>query len=121
MSSNILIVEDDTQLGVLIRFIFQVDTDLNLFLAVNEFEAMKLMDEIQMDAVITDLQLNSHEGGISVVQMACDYDIPVAIMTADVTKSDEEYLELGVSWVIRKPFDTEILPQIAKRLASLND
>ena len=121
MPSNVLIVEDDTQLGILIDFIFKEHPDLRLFLAISEFEAMKFMDDFRMDAVITDLQLNSHEGGLSVVQMAVDYDIPVAVMTADVSLPGEEYLNLGAAWVIRKPFETSILPQIARRLASLND
>lgn len=121
MAINILIVEDDVQLRILIQFVFQPHLDINLYLAASEFEAMKLLDDLRMDAVITDLQLNSHEGGLSVVQMAVDYDIPIAVMTADVASPDEEYLNLGAAWVIRKPFDTNTLPQIARRLASLND
>lgn len=121
MTINLLIVEDDPQLGILIEFLFLNYPDINLHLARSEFEAMTLMDQVAMDAVITDMQLNSHQGGISVLQMAVDYDLPVAVMTADVSIPDEEYLDMGAAWIIRKPFDTEILPQIATRLASLND
>lgn len=121
MTINLLVVEDDPQLRLLIQFVFEDSSDFNFYLAANEFQAMKMMDEIHMDAVITDLQLNSHEGGLSVVQMAVDYDIPIAIMTADVASPEDEYTQMGVSWVIRKPFDTTILPQIARRLASLNE
>lgn len=121
MTIDLLIVEDDPQLRLLIQLVFEESFDFNFYLASNEFEAMKIMDSTPMDAVITDLQLNSHEGGLSVVQMAVDYDIPVAIMTADVASPEDEYLEIGASWVIRKPFDTTTLPQIARRLASLNE
>lgn len=121
MFPKVLIVEDDPQLRLLISFIFESHEDIDLYLAVDEFEAMNLMDKNTMDAVITDMQLNSHQGGISVLQMAVDYDIPVAIMTADVEIPDEEYLALGAAWIIRKPFDTSILPSISKRLVSLND
>lgn len=121
MLPKILIVEDDPQLRILINFIFDMHPEVETYLAANEFEAMSLMDKISMDAVITDMQLNSHQGGISVLQMAVDYDIPVAVMTADVSIPDEEYLAMGATWVIRKPFDTSILPSICLRLASLND
>ena len=121
MSPKILIVEDDPQLRILFEFIFDSHPELEIYLAKSEFEAMNLMDKIQMDAVITDMQLNSHQGGISVLQMAVDYDIPVAVMTADVSIPDEEYLRLGAAWILRKPFDTSILPSICLRLASLND
>lgn len=121
MAIKLLIVEDDPQLGILIEFVFLNFPEIQLYQARNEFEAMTLMDQVPMDAVITDMQLNSHQGGLSVLQMAVDYDLPVAVMTADVSIPDEAYLELGAAWIIRKPFDTEILPQIATRLASLND
>lgn len=121
MAINFLVVEDDPQLRLLIRLVFEGNSDFNFHSAANEFEAMKIMDENILDAVITDLQLNSHEGGLSVVQMAVDFDIPVAIMTADVASPEDEFLEMGASWVIRKPFDTTTLPQIARRLASLNE
>lgn len=121
MTINLLIVEDDPQLGILIEFLFANYSEIKLYLAKSEFEAMTLMDEVSLDAVITDMQLNSHQGGLSVLQMAVDYDLPVAVMTADVSIPDEEYLNLGAAWVLRKPFDAEILPQIATRLASLNE
>ncbi|MFM2103141.1 MAG: hypothetical protein RL740_228 [Actinomycetota bacterium] len=121
MTIKLLIVEDDAQLGLLIEFLFLSYPDIDLHLAKSEFEAMTLMDQYTMDAVITDMQLNSHQGGRSVLKMAVDYDLPVAVMTADVSVPDEEYLDLGAAWIIRKPFDTSILPQIALRLASLND
>lgn len=121
MLIKILIVEDDQQLGLLIEMVFSEYPEIQLYLAKNEFEAMILMDTVTMDAVITDMQLNSHQGGISVLQMAVDYDLPVAVMTADVSIPDQEYLDIGAAWIIRKPFDTTTLPQIAKRLASLND
>jgi len=121
MTIKLLVVEDDPQLSLLIEFVFSAHPDIEMHLAKNEFEAMNLLDKYAMEAVITDLQLNSHQGGLSVLQMAVDYDLPVAIMTADVTIPDEEYLELGAVWVIRKPFETSILPDIARRLVSLND
>lgn len=118
---KVLIVEDDPQLRALISFIFEAQSEIDLHLAASEYEAMNLMDKATMDAVITDLQLNTHQGGFSVLQMAVDYDIPVAVMTADVAIPDEEYLAMGAAWIIRKPFDTTTLPSIAMRLASLND
>lgn len=121
MSYKILIVEDDKQLIDLIRFAFEGHDKIDLILAPDEYSAMSLIEGNALDAVITDLQLNSHEGGTLVLQKALEYGLPVAVMTADVSHPDEYYTELGASWLIRKPFDTLDLPQIAIRLASLND
>lgn len=117
MMIRILFVEDDKFLNKLIALIFENNAGFKLFIAENEHSALNILSNTPLDVVITDLQLNSHQGGLSVLQDAHSRDLPVAVMTADVSEPDDFYLEKGAVLVIRKPFDTTQLPEIVTRLA----
>lgn len=118
MKIRILFVEDDRYLNKLISYIFETALDFSLFIAETEYSALEILDTVPLDGVITDLQLNSHEGGVSVLESAVSRDLPVAIMTADVSRPDDYYFERGAKIVIRKPFDTATLPDIARELVN---
>ena len=121
MKSRILFVEDDRFLNQITSFVFEELFDFKLFVADNEYSALSMLEEIPLDGVITDLHLNNFDGGISVLFSAVERDLPVAVMTADVAKPDDYYLNLGASMVLRKPFDSTELPHIAHKLVGIND
>lgn len=116
MKRRVLIVEDDTSVANLIRFVFKDEFDLELLIAGDEHSAKAILESECVDAVITDIQLNSHKGGLDVLKFARDRDLPVAVMTAGAVESDSFYLGEGAALVLHKPFDVLQLPHIAKEL-----
>lgn len=113
MIPNILIVEDDLEIGNLIlRYLKQSDFNVSL---TGEARAMdKILAETRVDLIILDLMLPGEDGLSICRRLRASSDVPIIMLTAQ--KDDIERivgLEMGADDYITKPFNPrELLARI---------
>jgi signal transduction histidine kinase/ActR/RegA family two-component response regulator len=116
--ARILVVEDETYVGDLIREIL-VDSGNHVVLAGNGVEALQLLEQNTFDAVFTDVGLPGMNGWeLSRTIRARFGEIPIAVITGwgDAVGS-EELKEHHINWVVTKPFTVERLTSLAAEVA----
>ncbi len=117
---QILVVEDDEEMRILLEKILTKE-DYKIYLAKNGDEGLKKIDEIKnLNLVLSDIKMPECNG-MDMLQSALKKhpDLPVILITAfgDV----EQYLEamnLGACEYLMKPFKTQDLLDIIKRVLS---
>ncbi|HLE40980.1 MAG TPA: response regulator [Nitrospirota bacterium] len=112
---NILIVDDNTFIldglattfGILLR-------DYTILTAENGMQAVKIMESVPVDLVLTDLSMPVMDGYQLIEHTKKIYPhIPVFVMTGVYTADVAERLRpLGVSHCTEKPFDYEELAHV---------
>ncbi len=110
MDKTILIVEDDQELGEVLRSILQ-EAGYIVRIARDGVEALQMVQQTHPDLVVLDLGLPTLSGETVCLEIKKNYsDIPVIILTArnhsqDIVKG----LNLGADDYIPKPFETDVL------------
>lgn len=108
MSQRVLFVDDDEQILTLYpRFFRYSSTEVDL--ASNLDEALALIEQQAYDLVITDLRLTQSQAfeGFQLIREARSrgHDIPFVIITGlNAQEIHEPLLELGIEYVLYKPF-----------------
>lgn len=111
---NILVVEDDTNLGNLVRKLI-LDEGLPVLLASNSKEGLEYLNQHSIDVLISDLQLPD-EDGLSLIRKALQIQPHIAsiIMTGwGSLETAIAGIRLGVCDYVTKPFNRQ---QIIKSL-----
>ncbi|MGH2594167.1 MAG: response regulator transcription factor [Anaerolineae bacterium] len=109
MAEKILIIEDDPQIGDVVRLLLEQD-GFEVVLALDGLEGLRRLYETQPDLVILDLMLPQMDGWEVCRRIRELSIVPVIIMTS--RRSDEEKikgLRMGADDYIVKPFDPQEL------------
>lgn len=109
MAENILIIEDDPQIGDVVRLLLEQD-GFEVVLALDGPEGLRRLYETQPDLVILDLMLPQMDGWEVCRRIRELSTVPVIIMTS--RRSDEEKikgLRIGADDYIVKPFNPQEL------------
>ena len=119
--SNIMIVEDDLELGEIIKEYLE-SKDFSVNVVTDGLEAVNAIISQQPDLVILDLMLPSLNGTEICKQVRQDYKGAILMLTASIDPFDQVVgLEIGADDFVHKPVDPRVLlARIRARLRETN-
>ena len=104
--TSLLIVEDNPELLMLMHQL--MSTYYNIYIASNGFEALEIIQEKQVDLIISDVMMPEMDGFELTKQLKDDPDhahLPIVLLTAKREMDDEQKaLLLGADDYLTKPF-----------------
>ena len=113
MLQKILVVDDDPDLLVIVRYCLQGIEQLSARFTSSGMEAITVAQEFLPDLILLDVMMPVMDGIQTlerIRQTSSIQDTPVILFTAKVTKSEmTEYEGLNILGVITKPFDPQTL------------
>lgn len=116
ISGNLLIVDDEKDMLEIMKYKLQ-DLPLNLYFANSAIQALKIMNEVDIDTVFSDYMMPDMDGleFIRSIRQA-GFNTPLIFGSAcSPSEINEEAFVLGAREVINKPFNYE---QLASKLVS---
>lgn len=114
---TLLIIEDKESMLRMLTELFK-EEGMNVFTARDGPEALKKIKDEKIDVILTDLKLPSMDG-ITILKevKAIDSSIPVIVMTAyGSIETAVNAMKLGATDFITKPFNTDHLVMVIKRV-----
>lgn len=121
MRENILIIEDDKDIGEILRFALMKE-GYKVKVNPNGLEAEEETKVFKPDLILLDIMLNDTDG-FSVCRKISNYKIPIIMLTARIDIMDKILgLELGADDYITKPFDIrEVITRIRVSLRRIEE
>ena len=117
---KILVVDDDTDILMIIRYCLKSASDFELKCVISGQEAISIAMEMEPDLIILDVMMPEMDGVATLKAMKLIpklAHIPIIFLTAKVKKEEiEEYFRLGICEVIIKPFDPLSLPATLRKI-----
>lgn len=116
---NVLIVEDDSLIAELERDFLEPNNYV-VRIAENGEEALKIMDEVKIDAILLDVMLPGDDGFSLCRKMREKTDVPILFVTARKEEVDKiRGLGLGADDYIVKPFSpTELVARLRAHIST---
>ena len=116
MNKTILIIEDDTEINLMLRILFQ----RNGYQTMSAYSGTEgvLVHNKEIDLILLDLMLPGRSGEEIIRELKQKHDVPVVVMSAihDINKKVDLF-SLGADDYVTKPFhNEELLARIAARL-----
>jgi CheY-like chemotaxis protein len=123
---NVLVVEDEEDLRMMTRFMFQSRTQFRVLEASSGEEALALIEREPIDVMLLDLRLPDMEGWdvLSRLEESGRFpSLPVIMVSAHSTPTTATRAqERGVRGYVRKPFTAEeLLDQVKRALGEETD
>jgi two-component system, NtrC family, response regulator len=118
---RILVVDDEENMLQMLKTFF-TEKEYTCFTASNGADALALLDEEQVDVVITDMKMPGMDGLELLKKIKEQYEkISAVIMTGFSEEyTTTEALNMGADGYITKPFRNKELLLILKRIQQLN-
>jgi DNA-binding NtrC family response regulator len=119
--NTILLIEDEDILRITLTDELE-DANYNIISVCNPNEALKTIENNQLDAVVTDFRLDDRMNGIDILEFVKKYDpsIAVVLMTAYGTVSNAvDAMKKGADDYLTKPFEPEELIMVLKRVIKI--
>ena len=123
MTKTILIVEDDTELLDLYTEILQLNM-YNVQTAINGEEAVSKYRQIHPDLVIMDVnmpKLDGYEAFSQIIEMDKNAKVIMVTGYSEFEPKNKRALEQGLISVISKPIGVEMLLDLTRKYADLNN
>ena len=119
MTRNVLVVEDEDDLRLMTRLMFQSRTPFRVIEASTGEQALKIISDEHIDVMLLDLRLPDMEGWDVLEQLegrGVFPALPVVMVSAASTPSvaSRQALERGVRGYVRKPFTAEELFEVVR-------
>jgi DNA-binding NtrC family response regulator len=108
---KILVVDDNKDICEAILMAFEGDLDKECFLAANGKEALQILEQFDIQVVITDLNM-PEMGGLEFIKKMREQKIESTVIVISGEKKSKEFKELlplGVTQFFEKPFQMESL------------
>jgi len=120
--ANILVVDDEKNIREGLKILFQRDNH-NVFLAADGKEALEIIENNEIDVIVTDLIMPNISGEELMNKVNKDYfNIPIIILTAHGTiETAVKLMRDGAYDFLTKPLNIEKLSLIVKRALSQRD
>lgn len=113
---NILVCEDNLMMLKTIELSLR-KAGYNVFIAKDGFQGIKILDEEQVDLVITDINLPYTKGLelIRHINTQMETKIPVIVVTGITNEETRAHaMELGAHGYLTKPFDPKVMLDLVK-------
>lgn len=123
MERNVLIVDDSSTMRMLVRMALKVFTNFKVFEAKDGVEAIENCSNMNMDLIITDLNMPEMNGFdfIRYIRKNLHYqNTPIIVLTTEGRDEDKKQaLNIGANDYIIKPFQPVQLQEKIKNVFSL--
>ncbi len=119
-----ILIAEDNPLNLDVCLMFLRDTGATLMVAKNGLEAIKLLQKVNVDLLLTDIAMPQMSGDDLLIEMRKIYaDTPAVAMSGNVAPQDvAHYLSVGFNQVLSKPLNRDaILNTISSLLISAED
>ena len=119
---KVLLADDEVTITVTLADALG-DAGHEVFVATDTDSALRLLDEAEPEAVLTDIRMPG-AGGMAVLKRSIELDAkrPVIIMTGFASlEQAQEAVELGASLFVQKPFRNEALVSMVETCGRLRD
>jgi type IV pilus assembly protein PilB len=120
LPKKILIVEDSSDMRILLRRLVERKSNWELLEAEDGLKAMEIISSVKPDVVVLDIMMPNMDGFEFLRRLRSDLStatIPVLILTAlDEADIEVKGLELGADDFLGKPFNTKVLFARIKKL-----
>lgn len=107
-TKTILVIDDDDGVREIIQFSLEAATDWEVLTASSGKEGLAIAYRALPDAVLLDVMMPELDGIATFGQLSANSltcKLPTILLTAKVKSSDrQQFLDLGVTGVITKPF-----------------
>jgi len=117
---RVLCVDDEDDILEVVRLCLELCAGLEVFCCHSGREALEQISTIEPDLILLDVMMPILDGPATLMELrrsSAGATIPVAFMTARVRQTErDEYIRLGASGVVAKPFDPVTLPQDIDRI-----
>lgn len=117
---RVLCVDDEDDILEVVRLCLEMLGGLEVFCCRGGREALGQIAAIQPDLILLDVMMPEMDGPATFLHLRespSGRDIPVVFMTARIRSTEtEEYMRLGASGVVAKPFDPATLSSDIKRI-----
>jgi two-component system, OmpR family, response regulator len=117
---RVLCVDDEDDIQEVVRLCLEWSGELELVCCRSGREALEQIPALRPDLVLLDVMMPGMDGPSTLLELRkSDYGrtVPVVFMTARVRNREaEEYMHLGASGVVAKPFDPATLPSDIDRI-----
>ena len=118
MAKKILVMDDDPTIADLLTESL-ADEGYETYMSTQSLRFYDAIREHQPDLVLLDLMMPYLDGRdeLKLMAMGIDRQIPVIVVTADVTavNKEQELREAGVVHIVYKPFDLDKLVDLVKK------
>lgn len=125
IGKQILIVDDQEHLRELIQLCLEDIAGWNTLVAESGQECLQILQTERPNAILLDLSMPGMDGFGVYARLRSDpitRSIPVILLTARVLSSDiDEFAEMGVAGLIRKPFEVTTLPEKVAEILGWKD
>ena len=116
-TKTILVIDDDDGVREIIQFSLEAATDWEVLTASSGKEGLAIAYKALPDAVLLDVMMPELDGIATFEQLSANSltcKLPTILLTAKVKSSDrQQFLDLGVTGVITKPFKaSDLVKQI---------
>ncbi len=123
---RILCVDDEDDILEVVRLCLEMLGGFEVFCCQGGREAVEKISAIRPDLVLLDVMMPGMDGPATLLELqksSVDRTVPVVFMTARIRSTEaEEYMQLGASGVVAKPFDPAMLASdIARIWANLHE
>jgi DNA-binding NtrC family response regulator len=115
MRKRILIVDDgQVQLNLMQHYLRKFKNEYEVFATTNSNDALKLIEEFEVDLLITDILIPDKDGMELIGEVRQKYPrVKIIAMSGGGSIAGDQYLEiaekLGSSWSLNKPFSKDEL------------
>jgi DNA-binding response OmpR family regulator len=114
--AKIVVMDDEASVRGVLQRALQMDGH-----EVQAFEdatpALEEVDFTEIDLVITDLVMPTPGDQFILILDQEDIEVPIMVLSAHLTDARTEYLrELGVKWILGKPFEVAELLEAVKKI-----
>jgi two-component system OmpR family response regulator len=117
---HILCVDDEDDILLVLKLCLELDAKLEVSCCGSGLEALNRIPQIRPDLVLLDVMMPGMDGPDTFARMRAlpvGADVPVVFLTARMREAQtEEYLRLGASGVMAKPFDPVTLASDLDRI-----
>ena len=107
--NSVLCIDDEPNILELIKLCLETVGGLNVTCCSNAAEGIIKANEMRPDFILIDMMMPEMDGAMTLKELRKNTDFdntPIVFMTARIQKAEvDEYLKLGVTAVLAKPFD----------------
>jgi two-component system OmpR family response regulator len=116
---RVMCVDDEDDILEVVRLCLEMIGGLEVFCCHSGHEALRQVAVVRPDLILLDVMMPGIDGPATFLELQKSESgtVPVIFMTARVRNTEsDEYMRLGASGVIAKPFDPATLPADIERI-----
>lgn len=125
ITKRVLVIDDEDGIREIIQICLEAAAGWNVLTAASGTEGLAIAQDEQPDAILLDVMMPDMDGPTTFRQLQANPDtehIPTILLTAKAKISEQQqFIDLGVTGVITKPFKAQELVEQIRKILHWND